>query len=663
MHDNNCQSLIYFIGGLDNGKRRERNGIEVLYEAVQERLQKGARDKIQARLHEYEQSASPLWRSSRKGPCIPVTTCLKAEEHAESINRDIQNAVDDVKPEKLIVIAYSAGTALFRRALADCASDAPGSDGGSPGKNWKSILKRVIHIGGMTTGWQFNSEMPKLYLALGPLIRPLCAEWFPWQIYKGSKFITDTRIKLSRQAAKQRKQERPAIQETYLLGTEDEYISPSDALEPGGQGADGNPSYLEVDGCTHVTILSEKGRARTCVVDFIVHAILEKEHELSGPGSTLRAIHPDDIDDYLDPMDNQPARRDDDVKRVVIILHGIRDNGAWAQRIGNHIKNKWRERRQDAGRQIRIVSASYGYFSLWDFLRPGGRADAIGWYQNLYANTCALYPNAEISFLGHSNGTYLGTEALRCQNLTYESMVLAGSVVRRDFWTKNEDAKEVRQRVKRVFNFRSIDDWIVGLLPGGLEVIPVLGKPMNLGGAGAYGFHWLHGGCKSWSSTVADDGALVSDPHDSLKGEEFVLTQRLIYGGHGAAIKPDTWDQLADYLLNADAPATFGPGRQGPGHQIHATRGPGIQGHLKPIRRKEHPSWWIANHVAKSTWFIRACGGVAIYAALLACAAPLLLPLLAMKGVLAHGLIAHFPLTMVISLVIALVAFWLLKRI
>jgi len=663
MLENRCQSLIYFIGGFDNAKRRERSGIEVLYEAVQQMLPEGVGGRMQVRLHQYEQSINPLRRSSRKGPCIPITTSLKAEEHAEGINRAIQEAVDEVRPEKLIVIVYSAGTALFRRALADCASEPPGSDDRSPGKNWKSILIRVIHIGGMTTGWQFNSEMPKLYLALGPLIRPLCASWFPWQIYKGSRFITDTRIKLSRQGGQQRKQEKPAIQETYLLGTEDEFISPSDALEPGGQGAAGHPNYLEVDGCTHVTILSENGQARKRVVDFIVQAILEKEQELSGPGSTLRAIHPDDIDDYLDPMDNQPARRDDAVERVVIILHGIRDNGSWAQRIGNHIKNKWREKHHDAGRQIRIVSASYGYFSLWDFLRPGGRADAIGWYQNLYANTCALYPNAEISFLGHSNGTYLGTEALRCQNLTYESMVLAGSVVRRDFWSKNEDAQEVRQRVKRVLNFRSIDDWIVGLLRGGLEVIPVLGKPMNLGGAGAYGFHWLNGGRKSWSSTVADDGSLVSDPHDSLEREEFVLTQRLIYGGHGAAIQPDTWDQLAEYLLNADAPDTHGPGRQGPGHQIHATRGPGIQGHLKPIKRKEHPRWWIGNNVAKSTWFIRAFGGVAIYAALLACAAPLLLPLLAMKGALAPGMIAHFPLTMFISLVIALVAFWLLKRI
>jgi hypothetical protein len=648
MLENSCQNLIYFIGGLDNAKRRERSGIEVLCEAVQRMLPEGVGGRMQVRLHQYEQSINPLRRSSRKGPCIPITTSLKAEEHAEGINRAIQETVDEFRPKKLIVIAYSAGTVLFRRALADCASEPLGSDETSSGENWKSILIRVIHIGGMTTGWQFNSEMPKLYLALGPLVRPLCANWFPWQIYKGSRFITDTRIKLSRQRAKQRKEGVPAILETYLLGTEDEFIAPSDALEPGGQVSDGNPSYLEIDGCTHVTILSEKGQARSCVVDFIVHAILEKEQELSGSGSTLHAIHPDDIDDYLDPMDNQPARRDDSVKHVVIILHGIRDNGAWAQRIGNHIKNKWREMHQDAGRQIRIVSASYGYFSLWDFLRPGGRADAIGWYQNLYANTCALYPSAKISFLGHSNGTYLGTEALRCQNLTYESMVLAGSVVRRDFWSKNEDAEEVRQRVKRVFNFRSIDDWIVGLLPGGLEVIPVLGKPMNLGGAGAYGFHWPNGGCKSWSSTVADDGSLLSDPHDSLEGGKFVLTQRLIYGGHGAAIKPDTWDQLADYLLHADAPDTHGPG---------------TQGHLKPIEWKEHPGWWIGNNVAKSTWFIRACGGAAIYAALLACAAPLLLSLLAMKGVLAHGLIAHFPLTMVISLVIALVAFWLLKRI
>jgi hypothetical protein len=227
-------------------------------------LPEGVGGRMQVRLHQYEQSINPLRRSSRKGPCIPITTSLKAEEHAEGINRAIQETVDEFRPKKLIVIAYSAGTVLFRRALADCASEPLGSDETSSGENWKSILIRVIHIGGMTTGWQFNSEMPKLYLALGPLVRPLCANWFPWQIYKGSRFITDTRIKLSRQRAKQRKEGVPAILETYLLGTEDEFIAPSDALEPGGQVSDGNPSYLEIDGCTHVTILSEKGQARSC---------------------------------------------------------------------------------------------------------------------------------------------------------------------------------------------------------------------------------------------------------------------------------------------------------------------------------------------------------------------------------------------------------------
>ena len=55
-----------------------------------------------------------------------------------------------------------------------------------------------------------------------------------------------------------------------------------------------------------------------------------------------------------------------------------------------------------------------------------------------YAEAKALFPNAEFSYVGHSNGTYLLARALTdytCCSFKY--VVFAGSVVRTDYnWSK-----------------------------------------------------------------------------------------------------------------------------------------------------------------------------------------------------------------------------------
>jgi len=559
MTSSNCRFLVYFIGGLSDPLSRARSGIEIMKDAVA-----GAAPKdTHCELHLYSLATIIHKNTNKRSPFIPVFTCLTAEEHARQLSKDIQTKIAELNPEHLIVVAHSTGTAVLRHAIATIVRSKINYEQQEVEKIWTSILKRIIHIGGMTTGWEFNSEVPKLYLWFGPVIRPFCPHWLPWQIYKGSKFITETRIALNRQYDRNRVRVSRPIQpqEDYLLGTKDEFITPADAIEIGGLIKDGNPRYIEVPGCTHTSILSSKiDEVNAAVMTYILQALSLDERGLP---AGLRQIEADDIDDYLDPLDNEPARRDPAVDHVIIILHGIRDGGMWAKRIGNTIKDVWRDKYQKKesraprkirvlrgqtsqtlcdvksgwgprrgksqffeapSRTIRVVSPANGYFSLWDFLRPGGRRNAVDWYQNIYANVCALYPSAKVSFLGHSNGTYIDTQALNCENSDYKYMILAGSVVRCDFWIDNNTGKKWKPRVSRLFNFRSIDDLIVAFLPGGLEVLPLLGRWMNLGGAGAYGF----------------------------KGLEEEREQRTIKGGHGAAIQTDAWEQLARFLIIDD---------------------------------------------------------------------------------------------------------------
>ncbi len=562
-------------------------------------------------LHRYCQSTTARKFSHKQGTTIPVFTSLTAEEHAHQLSMAIQAKIEELKPENLILVAHSSGSAVLRRAIAAIVSSKIDHEHHVGHRSWTSVLKHIVHIGGMTTGWEFNSEVPKLFLWLGPMVRPFCPHWFPWQIYKGSRFITETRIALNRQYDRHREAKPIQPQEDYLLGTKDEYLTPADAIEVGGVVVGDNPKYIEVAGCTHSSILSGKsGEANLAVATFISQVLFTDGQDLP---AGLRRIEADDIDDYLDPLDNEPARRDVKVDHVIIVLHGIRDGGMWAKRIGNAIKEICRSKPgEKESRSVRVVSPTYGYFSLWDFVRPGGRRRAVDWFQDTYANVCALYPSAKISFLGHSNGTYLGTQALQCQNLDYRCMILAGSVVRRDFWVNSNTGKEWKQRVSRLFNFRSLDDWIVALLPGGLEVLPLLGRWMNLGGGGAYGF----------------------------RGLEKDREQRTIKGGHGAAIEADTWEQLARFLsIDTD--------------KLMNQSIPEMKGHLAPVNPGDEPLLWAVNRFLNLTKIVRILGGLLILAAVFVCFLPILLPLWVVVGLPSPCILLDYPMASMLVIVLA----------
>ncbi|MEB3305694.1 MAG: hypothetical protein VKL58_05710 [Cyanobacteriota bacterium] len=581
------KTLVYCVGGLADRANEERHPFRKLYTYLDDYKETPNGDKTVKRIHSFRQSTIiPYpWRikpiekveprpNEPDTSAIPLFTDQTAEDLAQQLDHDIQTVSREINSEEIIIIAYSSGSALVRRALLlakerelereklakihllDLKNSTNNRFQRFQVEPWSMRLTAIIHIGGMTMGWEFNSQMPKHYLWLGPIIRPLCPHWFIWQLYRGSKFITDTRIGLNRHPLAE-------THETfYILGTQDQFLSPRDAVEPGMK--DKNPTYLEVTGFDHNTILGKDSgldRILTKIIDANKSSTKIIDPDKSSRTKIIdelvddklaRRIPQSDIDDYLDPMDNEPARRMEDVEHVVIVLHGIRDSGFWAKRIAHRIKDIARSNKEPAGTEetpppgeqeqtrnradgaiassskiknnrIKVVSLSYGYFSLWDFLRPGGRRQAVEWFQNVYADITALYPNADVSFIGHSNGTYLGTHALQCDYVNYRYLVLAGSVIRCDFWDTKGKEWQWRRKVMRLVNMRGVDDWIVGLLPGGLETIPIVGKWMDLGGLGAYGNSWL---------TDTEQIKLVGD--------------------HGAGIVDKGWDTLAHFVLNQE---------------------------------------------------------------------------------------------------------------
>jgi len=130
---------------------------------------------------------------------------------------------------------------------------------------------------------------------------------------------------------------------------------------------------------------------------------------------------------------------------------------------------------------VQSFSRSYGYFSALYFLMPTRMEANIRWFVDQYTQLRALYPQADIDFIGHSNGTYMLAQAVaKYHAVRFNKVIFAGSVVEIGFpWGR------FKARVQAVRNYRASDDRVVAALPSVFEHIPGF---LAVGGAGHAGF-------------------------------------------------------------------------------------------------------------------------------------------------------------------------------
>jgi pimeloyl-ACP methyl ester carboxylesterase len=257
------------------------------------------------------------------------------------------------------------------------------------------------------------------------------------------------------------------------------------------------------------------------------------------------AVPAADIDDYLDPMDIvDPAVNAEEnganVEHAVMVVHGIRDNGFWTKRVAREVKSLGRMSHMI----VRAPTPTYGYFSMWDFVKPGGREQATFWFMERYADVRSHFPDAKVSFVGHSNGTYIAARALElCSAIRFENIVFAGSVVRRDFrWARFPG------RVRRILNYVGSSDGVVAFLPAVFEFLRL--RWLDVGGAGAFGF-------KEAEPRSDSPKRLLGTP-----GEYIELTEvRFVQGGHSAAITEHFWPEIARFVLFSEPPVQRSVGR------------------------------------------------------------------------------------------------------
>jgi hypothetical protein len=208
----------------------------------------------------------------------------------------------------------------------------------------------------------------------------------------------------------------PRFDLVQLLGTQDDTVSPEDMLDNSVEMENSNYFIVEVPNSTHRQIVEmKKPPHEDRAID--QH---KAEHQRYAQFKLALTKNHNELGeiavDWEDVSDVMPDEPEWDVTDVVFVIHGIRDNGFWTQKIARRIKQLARTKLSDPKRithlPYRSVTASYGYFAMVPFVLQPVRTRKVAWLMDQYTEARVRYPNAKFSYVGHSNGTYLVARAL-----------------------------------------------------------------------------------------------------------------------------------------------------------------------------------------------------------------------------------------------------------
>ena len=388
---------------------------------------------------------------------------------------------------------------------------------------WSTKVTRVVLLAGMNRGWQVGHHlsMPNAVIwTIGTVLAKGLhliggRETLIMRIRRGACFVTNLRVRWI--ALRNRSSDAMPVV-VQLLGSIDDMVAPDDNID---LVAGSHFIYMDMPYTGHGTPID-----------------LYEPRRVPGPegasvtvGSLRRAAFKDALDkkeklladEHAMPSDEGRVIIEPEVEKVVFVVHGIRDKGYWTQKIARRVlalEKQRAENTQDTARIMRSETSSYGFFPMLPFLLPGARQKKVAWFMDQYAETKARYPNAEMSFVGHSNGTYLLGRALELYPyIRFENVVLAGSVIRSDYpWRDKIDSQDERKMVGRVLNFVASGDWVVAFFPKAIELL----RLQDLGSGGHDGF------------------------------DELARNLRYVEGAHSAALREENWDSIAGFVLGEE---------------------------------------------------------------------------------------------------------------
>lgn len=493
-----------------------------------------------ANLKSIEDAVHELWpRADTFRPELPVSltsmedpNCIVVDLLAK-IDEKVENAEKKDQPfQQIILVGHSLGALLARKLyVVACGekSDAPlesvyktGNSSPLPPKPWVNKVLRIVLLAGMNRGWRVSHHISLTRApiwAIGSsfchVVHMLTSQWpLISTIRRGAEFITQLRIQwlLMRRCARMPQTPEKADSPPFpgnaltiqLLGSIDDMVAPEDNVDL----ISGDDFiYLDVPYSGHADIIDLEDKN---------YGSIRKQKFMLALGGTREELKRE----FIVPSDEHFTKPNFNVKKMVFVIHGIRDAGYWTHKIARKIKQK----ADTPLSEWATETSSYGYFPMLPFLFSWYRRQKVEWLMDQYTEALARYPNASISYVGHSNGTYLLAKALELYPCCrFENVVFAGSVVSQSYDWQKLIASE-KPRVNAILNFVATGDWVVAFFPKFFQLLGL----QDLGSLGHDGF-----GLKKLGTNM--------------------YQAEYVRGGHGAAVEEPMWDMIADFVIKGSA--------------------------------------------------------------------------------------------------------------
>lgn len=453
---------------------------------------------------------------------------------AVELSEAIEEVVRTSHYRSIVLLGYSLGSLLARKAfLHGCnqAEDAPVWNPDRPPSAWVGLVDRIILLAGTNRGWSLESKRRYLgliaWLAFGAglaLSRRLGVNRLIRSCERGTPFVANLRVQWMRAARASKAEGRPWPKVIQLVGVNDEEV--------------GNEDHRDVTVSQDFLFVPVAGTKHAEIVDF-----RDATYGAERAGKFREAIAAGDLSDLMRKYPPLSVGQNPNVKRVVFVLHGIRDLGDWTDDIEAALKKEYQTLQPNGSSdELSIIRSSYGYFALAPFLLYSDRQRNVRWFMDEYTEVIARCPNVEeIDFVGHSNGTYILASALdRYQTLRIDSAVFAGSVVPRQYdWKSRID----RKQVKAVRNYVGSADWVVGIFPGLFE----FWGSREIGTAGFNGF-MQHEGNRMEVKFIPGSHSCALDVRNHRSIVDFLLRRQLTFDPDYHVDSPKGWVTWASKL-------------------------------------------------------------------------------------------------------------------
>jgi pimeloyl-ACP methyl ester carboxylesterase len=396
---------------------------------------------------------------------------------ADVLETEIDSAFRRYHYEHIVLIGHSMGGELLRKVYlwgAGQEEDRPARRGRH---DWVDRVERFVSLASINRGWSLDPAPPNMpwyrraEFAIGTMIAKLTGTGrLIHAVERGSPFVADSRVQWIRLARQGVETRLPLV--IHLLGTRDDIATVAD-IKDAQAAKDFKFKSLPNTGHADIaTALAEELNASGPTTDR-ARTIFEC---VTKPADQLKFDAPEKL--IEDPR----------IRRIVVILHGIRDYDVWGTSLKRLI-----EEQPGLPSDTVVLVPQYGYFPMAPFLLWRDRQEKVRWFMDYYTERLAEYPQAKsIDFIGHSNGTYILASALqKYHTLKVDDVYFAGSVVPQRYrWL---DLVQ-HQRVHRVRNVVATSDWVVGFFPRLYEQVAewrgIAEEPgsLDIGAAGFRGF-------------------------------------------------------------------------------------------------------------------------------------------------------------------------------